>query len=428
LKKADVGDTTTLHSNYVKLLKEYNDLAEGYERLQQHLDEETKFHQEQTSQNVAVMTEMQDTIAQLRNQLAELRSTRSASSGRTSSSIMFTRLDAERNGKTLKRAVNEGRLSDSSFSVIMENMDNYVGLPAKRLAHIVRRYSHHRSMKDIEQSLKQGGNLDEGVFSTLERMESLQNKRAQRWGDKMDSLANDRERLAEQLTACFENLEHETGIFLIKPVYSMKGRPEVNSGYVIAQRHKPSPVPPKPSGPATPAPTPWLQLGKGPVSAGLYRDVTQSSLARAPSSIPTMAQLEDGTMKMRVTRPVDKETLLSSSVGVAWQASKSQVFGTPSSAVGLNTPKILELDVNRMMLGQTDVSKPIVSLDDAGEITGAAVRSYVTVERPTGGKQIRKAKQQKTASPPNTAQDPTRPHSGPLLSHYYPRPPIHMPQ
>ena len=76
-----MGDTTALDSNYVKLLKEYNDLAEGYERLQQHLDEETKFHQEQTSQNVAIMTEMQDTITQLRNQLAELRSTRSASSG-----------------------------------------------------------------------------------------------------------------------------------------------------------------------------------------------------------------------------------------------------------------------------------------------------------------------------------------------------------
>ena len=70
-----------MESNYVKLLREYNDLAEGYERLQQHLDEETKFHQEQTSQNVAVMTDMQDTITQLRNQLAELRNTRSASSG-----------------------------------------------------------------------------------------------------------------------------------------------------------------------------------------------------------------------------------------------------------------------------------------------------------------------------------------------------------
>ena len=68
---------------------------------------------------------------------------------RASSSIMFTRLDAERNGKILKRAVNERRLSDSSFSVIMEHMDNYVSLPAKRLAHIVRRYSHHRAMKNI---------------------------------------------------------------------------------------------------------------------------------------------------------------------------------------------------------------------------------------------------------------------------------------
>ena len=62
---------------------------------------------------------------------------------------MFTRLDAERNGKILKRAVNERRLSESSVSVIMEQMENYVSLPTKRLGHIVRRYSHHRSMKDI---------------------------------------------------------------------------------------------------------------------------------------------------------------------------------------------------------------------------------------------------------------------------------------
>ena len=132
-------------------------------------------------------------------------------------------------------------------------------------------------------------------------------------------------------------------------------RPEENTGYVIAQKHKPSPAPPKPSGPATPAPTPWLQFGsKAPISAGLYRDLTQSSLARAASSIPAGGQLGDGTMKMRVTQPMDREGLISSSVGVAWQASKSQVLGS-STAVQLNTPKILELDVNRVMFGQTDV-------------------------------------------------------------------------
>ena len=38
-------------------------------------------------------------------------------------------------------------------------------------------------------------------------------------------------------------------------------------------------------------------------------------------------------------------------------------------------------------------SKPIIPLDDAEEVTGSVVRSYVTVERPTGGKQIRKARQ-----------------------------------
>lgn len=76
----------------------------------------------------------------------------------------------------------------------------------------------------LEQSLKHSGSLDEGVFSTLDKMESLQNKRAQRWGDKMDQYATNRERLAQQLTSCFENLEQETGIFLIKPVYSFKGR------------------------------------------------------------------------------------------------------------------------------------------------------------------------------------------------------------
>ena len=81
----------------------------------------------------------------------------------------------------------------------------------------------------IERSLKHGGVLDEGVFSTLDKMESLQNKRAERWGDKMDKYASERERLAEQLTTCFENLEQETGIFLIKPVYSFKGRCVRNS-------------------------------------------------------------------------------------------------------------------------------------------------------------------------------------------------------
>ena len=76
----------------------------------------------------------------------------------------------------------------------------------------------------VEMNLKQSGCLNDSVFSSLEKMESLQNKRAQRWGDKMDELTNERERLAEHLTASFQSIEYETGLFLIKPVYSLRTR------------------------------------------------------------------------------------------------------------------------------------------------------------------------------------------------------------
>lgn len=62
------------------------------------------------------------------------------------------------------------------------------------------------------------------MFGVLDRMEELQNQRARRWGDKMDDLASERERLAYLLTDTFDMLEQDTGIFLIKPVLSYKGR------------------------------------------------------------------------------------------------------------------------------------------------------------------------------------------------------------
>lgn len=61
-----------LDANYGKLLREYNDLSEGYEALKKHLEDETKFHQEQTSQNAAVMADMQETINRLQSQLDDV--------------------------------------------------------------------------------------------------------------------------------------------------------------------------------------------------------------------------------------------------------------------------------------------------------------------------------------------------------------------
>ena len=62
------------------------------------------------------------------------------------------------------------------------------------------------------------------MFGALEKMEVLQNQRARRWGDRMDQLASERGRLAQLMTSTFEKIEEDTGIFLIKPVYSYKSR------------------------------------------------------------------------------------------------------------------------------------------------------------------------------------------------------------
>lgn len=68
----------------------------------------------------------------------------------TESPIMFTRLDAERNAKNLKRALNNNKLSEERYHEAVEKMDAYVSLPAKRFAELVKKYVHHRNMMRIE--------------------------------------------------------------------------------------------------------------------------------------------------------------------------------------------------------------------------------------------------------------------------------------
>ena len=130
----------------------------------------------------------------------------------------------------------------------------------------------------------------------------------------------------------------------------------MSAAYAVSQRHKPSAMKAKPSSPATPAPTPWLHHhNKAPISAGLDRDHTQSSMGRVTFSIPAVARLENGPKSMNITQPVEKQAVLSSSPVEVWQAPRSQVSGTAPTSVQLTTPRILELDINRMMISQTDV-------------------------------------------------------------------------
>lgn len=49
-------------------------------------------------------------------------------------------------------------------------------------------------------------------------------QRAERWGEQMDHLAEERMKLAHLLMESLTKIEEESGIFLIKPILSWKGR------------------------------------------------------------------------------------------------------------------------------------------------------------------------------------------------------------
>ena len=67
---------------------------------------------------------------------------------------MFTRLDAERNAKNLKRALNNNKLTEEKYQEAVEKMDAYVSLPAKRFSELVKKYVHHRNMMRIEGEIR----------------------------------------------------------------------------------------------------------------------------------------------------------------------------------------------------------------------------------------------------------------------------------
>ncbi|XP_052240245.1 myosin-11-like [Dreissena polymorpha] len=181
--------------------QQYKDLQDQYEKLQNHMADESKKYEEQQQRNMVAMMEMQDTINHLQRELSALgkQSRRPASESistappqQKESAIMFTRLDSERNAKIMKKAVHEDKLDPNRYKEAVVQMEEYVSLPAQRLSHLVRKYVHYVRMKEIEANVQKSESLNENVFEILDKMEALQSRRAKRWTDRMDVMGMER--------------------------------------------------------------------------------------------------------------------------------------------------------------------------------------------------------------------------------------------
>ncbi|XP_013417598.1 nuclear mitotic apparatus protein 1 isoform X2 [Lingula anatina] len=370
------------------------ELEQQYDHLQNLFQDETKKHQDEVNHNQVVMMGMQDTIKELEKELSGLRKSLAQSPGQYStqlehpdSAVMFTRLDSDRNSRAMKSAVNDSKLSPDLYKDAVDQMQAYVSLPAQRLAHLVRKFVHHCRMKEIEETVRQSKSLNNEVFQVLDRMETIQNVRAQRWAEKMDEMGNTRLQLAQLLTETLDAIEQESGIFLIKPHYSYRGRPFGHAGYngplskpfknylasIRDRQHSayvPAPTPASNSRSAT-----YRRYGQNPPAADVPVGIPEQ---RGPVTEGEMLTGSAVNWVGEVPRPV-------------WSMSSSHVksaleSGYPYQTSLVNTPRMLDLDINRMLIGQNQISTKVDSSLSDDRLVNAAntnLRSYVTVNRPS---------------------------------------------
>ncbi|PIK60238.1 putative interaptin [Apostichopus japonicus] len=203
----------------------YRKLQQDYEKLKEDLDLQKQTYEEKMKDNALNVLELEGTIHELQDELAGLGTspsvkplssvTRASShlEGETDATVIFSRMDTERNQKALKRGINSQKISPDQYNEAVRSMEQYNAVPAKRLLNMVQKYSHHVHMKEIEENVKRSHSIDDEVFSLLEKMEALQNIRAERWGEQMDLLAEERMKLAHLLMESLTKIEEESGIF-----------------------------------------------------------------------------------------------------------------------------------------------------------------------------------------------------------------------
>ncbi|XP_071098823.1 putative leucine-rich repeat-containing protein DDB_G0290503 [Haliotis cracherodii] len=403
------------------------ELQEQYERLNEQFEEESKKHEEQLRHNTVVMMEMQDTINDLQRELSTLGKTAKRSRSATpvlqqrlqqipspETSVMFTRLDSERNAKIMKKAVLDDRLGPERYKDAVGQMNQYVSLPAQRLAHLARKYIHHCCMKAIEENVKKSESLNENVFEVLDKMEALQNERARKWAEHMDDMGAERLKLANILMETLDSIEQESGLFLIKPMYSFRGR-EMKQKYVgkLSRPGRPlraSPIRETVSSMA-PAPTPSSHIRPLDGSRA-YHKISSASTTSHPEPLRPLEGDPGGVAgaSMSWVGQAPRQT---------WSFSSSHAKHVPADPLSLyNTPRILELDINRMLIGQNNISSRLpqpMTEDRLVNVSQNNLRSYVTVNRPvatptntTNSSRPRSASgTHRDSVPPTTPQHPS---------------------
>ncbi|CAF2135435.1 unnamed protein product [Rotaria magnacalcarata] len=398
--------TSTTESDYSSIIQQkesiIGDLTNKYQQLSQVLDDNNKKHTEELVETERVIGDQQKLIQNLQRELMRLqkRLSKIENDGIVEPSIMFTRLDAERNEKLLKQAVDKGKVSETTFSEINETMGDYVRLPSQQFGNIVKRYIQHRKATELEDRI-QSETFDNETKSVMERMGSYYERRSGKISERISSIRQHRTALARSLTEKFDDLEHESSIFLVRPVYSYQGRTAVQS-YMESQKRKQD------------------SLLKG---SEKKKKSLRSRLSESTTDQPTESTSREMTTGLSSSASDDDERLfqIDKSLPVlrptpASEMSSQNVDLTGTSSNGDSKQKLVqfgeisrlqEFDIQRTLMPMSHASVTLSSVNANNGIDPTVpsgnLRSYVTLSRPGVSTNAREVKSVETGNPVSRA-------------------------
>ncbi|KAL5271637.1 hypothetical protein ACHWQZ_G002046 [Mnemiopsis leidyi] len=230
---------------------------------------------------------------------------------------MFAFTDLEHNRRSLKQAVLNHKITPKQYEEVVAMMKDYTNIPQKRLQHLAKHYISHARMQIMEENIQMNRPVNEDIDDVLSRLDELYLLRKTRYGAEMDELAAEREDLAYLLTKQLDRLEHQSGIFLIKPYIAYKAH-TLNKN----------------------------QQRKTPVFVQQNR----------PSD-PSMVDLEQSQ---------EPES------GPTWSVGASRT--TPAHDWSPDIPKLLEMDCNRITVARNTVSQPADT-----KSSSKTIKSFVVV-------------------------------------------------
>ncbi|XP_039268213.2 uncharacterized protein LOC120343157 [Styela clava] len=324
--------------------------------------------------------------------------------------MMFTRLDSEHNTKTLTKSAKNGKINQSTLDSLVATMDSYNDVAASRLKHIVRKMVHHTKMKEIEMNVRNSNLVTSEVFDVLDKMEDLQRLRAQHWSRTMDDLSMRRKRLGMLLQDAMHRLEKITGVFLIKPLISYKGKTRMRkySGKISTKfnkyqmeamaakqltnlsakrRHDSNYMKVH-----TSAPTYNLHSSHSVRSVPWTAQQISKEMGKDPLTVSSLTRVEPPSMwNMEMSLP---QTV---------PLTKKEKWSPNYSSLPASVPRMMELDVGRYLHEINNIhtyTAPVSPLKSPRSLTGT-VRTYRGISRTggTAGTELSKLSSDRLADP-----------------------------